>query len=188
MTKQKLEADLGYIKDLVSEADRRPSARGLYLLWAVIILIGFSLVDLAPEYTGWFWMVAGPVGGILSGIIGHRYSLARGQLNRTDGIRHALHWSGMLMAVGFTVLLAVRSGMSGTDLSRMILIVITFGWWCAGVHFDRAFLTLGAIMGLGFLATMFIAKYVWLGLAIVLAAELVRLAIKAGGVDASQKS
>lgn len=188
MTKQKLEADLGYVKDLVTAADEKPTARGLYLLWAVIVLVGYGLVDLAPHYTGLFWMVAGPVGGILSGIIGHRYSVARGQVNRAQGVRHALHWSGMLVCIGFIVLLGVRSGMESEVMSCFIHVLVTFGWWCAGVHFDRAFLGLGVIMAVGFLALLFISKFAWLGLGIVLAAELVRLGIRAGGIDASQES
>jgi hypothetical protein len=36
------------------------------LLWAAIVLVGFALVDLASgRAVGFFWMIAGPLGGML---------------------------------------------------------------------------------------------------------------------------
>ncbi len=173
MTNSEIESDLGYVKDLIRKSDRRSSPSIIYLLWAIIVVVGFSLPDFAPAAVGWFWAVAGPVGGILSGILGARSQHRQGQLNRDVGIRHALHWGGMLVAVFLAVLLVPREILSGENLGKVILLLVAFGWWSGGVHFDRVFMWLGGVMGLGFLAVIWIDRYAWTCLGILVAAVLI---------------
>lgn len=173
MTSKEIESDLGYVQDLISKSDQRSSPAIIYLLWAVIVTVGFSLADFARPAVGWFWALAGPVGGILSGILGARYQHRRGQRNRELGIRHALHWGGMLVAVFLAVLLVPRGILSGEDLGKVILLLVAYGWWSGGVHFDRVFMWLGGVMGLGFLAVIWIDRYAWTGLGVLVAAALI---------------
>jgi len=168
-----MESDLGYVQDLIRKSDQRSSPAVIYILWAVIVAVGFTLADFAPSAVGWFWAVASPLGGILSGILGARYQRRLGQRNRELGIRHALHWGGMLVAIFLAVLLVPRDILSGEDLGKVILLLVAFGWWSGGVHFDRVFMWLGGVMGLGFLAVIWIDRYAWTGLGILVAAVLI---------------
>jgi len=180
MTNTEIKADIGYVKELVSKAKTPSPPASVYALWAVLVAVGFSLVDFAPRWVGFFWMIVGPAGGLLSGYLGSRCGVKRGQIDREIGVQHALHWSGMLVVTGLAVMLAVKGLVTGAVLSQIILLIIALGWWSAGVMFDKAFLYLGGIMMLGFIATLFISKYAWTGMGILMMIALFMLALKKG--------
>ena len=183
MVSSEVESSIGYVRELVKKSERRPTPSSIYLLWAVIVLFGFAMVDFFPKQTGYYWMIMAPLGGAVSGLLGRRYGIRRGQLSREIGIRHALHWSGMLVLAGLVIVLAVRGHIPGNEVGRVILLIVTFGWWAAGVHFDRVFLWLGGLMGLGFVGTLFFEHYVWTALGAALALALTVIALRRGRPD-----
>lgn len=174
----KIEADIGYVKNLLSKSD----SSGLFppsicILWAIVSAAGFSLVDLAPKLVGFFWMIAGPAGGLLSGYLGWRAGADKGQLDRETGIRHGLHWGGMLAFIAMAVILGAKGVLQGTVLSQVILLIVAFGWWTAGVHFDKTFLYLAGVMILGFAGTLLFSKYVWTAMGILMGVVLTAVAV-----------
>jgi len=173
MMSKELESDLSYVKNVIRKSDRRSSPSILYIMWAVIVAVGFTMADFAQSIVSWYWVVAGPVGGILSGIIGARHQRLGGQLNRDLGLRHALHWGGMLVAIFLSVLLIPRGVLRGEDIGTVILLIVAFGWWSGGVHFDRVFMWLGLAMGLGFVAVLWIDRYAWTCLGTLIAVVLI---------------
>jgi len=180
MTNSKIESDIGYVKDLVAKSDNSISPASIYVVWGIILMAGFSLIDFAPKWLGLFWMIAGPAGGLLSGILGYRAGANRGQMDREVGIKHALHWSGMMVIVFLAVLLGIKGLVHGVVNSQVILLVVALGWWTAGVHFDRIFLWLGGIMVLGFLGTLFMNRYVWTSMGVLLGTVLIVNAVRQG--------
>ena len=188
MVPNQVESDFGYVKDLVRKADREPIPKSIYMLWGLVVLVGFALVDFAPQRVGIFWMIAGPLGGILSGVLSRRSGLSRGQLQREVGIRHALHWGGMLVLTGLAVLLPATGRIPPAEISRVILLVVALGWWTAGVHFDRTFLWLGGLMMVGFVGTVLIDQYAWTALGVLMAIVLVTIALRGGRRNATETS
>jgi len=173
MTSKELESDLSYVKNLLHKSDRRSSPSILYIMWAVIVAIGFTMADFAPNIVSWYWAIAGPIGGIASGIVGARRQRLAGQRNRGLGIRHALHWGGMLVAIFLAVLLIPREVLRGEDIGKVILLIVAFGRWSGGVHFDRVFMWIGLVMGLGFVAVLWVDRYAWTCLGALIAAVLI---------------
>ena len=180
MTNNKIESDIGYVKDLVAKSDNPASPASIYVIWAVILMVGFSLIDLAPRWVGLFWMIAGPAGGMLSGFLGYKAGANKGQMDREVGIKHTLHWSGMMVIVFLAILLGLKGLVHGVVNSQVILLVVALGWWTAGVHFDRIFLWLGGIMVLGFLGTLFMDSYAWTAMGVLLGTVLIVAAIRQG--------
>ncbi|MEA3265727.1 MAG: hypothetical protein U9P42_02115 [Candidatus Fermentibacteria bacterium] len=180
MTSDKIESDIGYLKDLVSKSDNPTSPASIYILWALILMAGFSIIDFAPGWVGLFWMIAGPAGGMLSGFLGYKAGANKGQMDREVGIKHALHWGGMMVIVFLAILLGLKGLVHGVVNSQVILLVVALGWWTAGVHFDRIFLWLGGIMVLGFLGTLFINSYAWTAMGVLLGTVLIVAAIRQG--------
>ncbi|MFO7627758.1 MAG: hypothetical protein R6V62_10895 [Candidatus Fermentibacteraceae bacterium] len=178
MVQETLESDIRYVRALVERSGNGSFPRSVYILWAVIVLLGFSIIDFKPGWTGIFWMVAGPGGSIISGILGHRAGVRMGQLDREIGVRHALHWGGMLVVIVLAVVLAIRGFIHGTVLSQVILLLVALGWWTAGVHFDRNFLWFAAVMILGFVGTLFSSSYTWTVIGVLLAVNLVIAALR----------
>src|SRR4051794_41981130 len=68
-----LQEDLRFVREAVAhrEASARPPIT-IYWVWAVYVLVGYSMIDLAPRYCGWFFMIGGVVGGTLSTVLGRR--------------------------------------------------------------------------------------------------------------------
>jgi len=144
------------------------------------------LIDFQPKWVGFYWMIAGPAGGLLSGYLGRRSGINKGQLDRDIGIRHALHWSGMLVMIGLAVLLAVKGLIQDEVLSQVILLIVALGWWTAGVHFDRTFLWLGGVMMLGFIGTLIFSRFAWTAMGIFIAVALTGIAIHKDKTDANR--
>lgn len=186
MAPNQIESDLGYVLDLVRKSDRRPTPAPVYLLWALLVLIGFSLVDFAVQWVGYYWMVAGPLGGVASGLLGRRAAMSIGQVRGGVGFRHVLHWGGMMIVVVLAGVLAVRGHIAGVELGRVILLLVAFAWWAAGVHFDRIFLLLGGMMMLGFVGTLIFPLYAWTTLGVLIAISLMVAAFRGGRQHASQ--
>ncbi len=186
MTNSKIESDIEYVKDLVSKSDNSASPSSIYVLWAVLIAAGFSMIDFAPRWVWVFWMIAGPVGGMFSGYLGCKAGANKGQMDREIGIKHALHWSGMLVFIFLAVLLGILGIVQGVVISQIILLIVALGWWTAGVHFDRNFLWLAGMMALGFLGTLFLDKYAWTTMGALLGVTLIIIAMRKGRNNASQ--
>lgn len=186
MTSSKIESDIGYVKNLVKNSESYSTPTSVYFLWAILVLGGFSLVDFEPRWVGFYWMIAGPAGGLLSGYLGRRAGINEGQLDREIGIRHALHWGGMLVIIGLSVLLAIKGLIRGEVLGQVILLIVALGWWMAGVHFDRKFLWLGGVMMLGFIGTLVFSRFAWTAMGVFIAAALTGIAIHKGKIDASR--
>ena len=73
-------------------------------------------------------------------------------------------------------------------MGRVILLIVTFGWWSAGVHFDRVFLWMGGLMMLGFVGTVLISRYAWTALGLLLAIALLIVALRGGRRHVRQAS
>lgn len=168
-----LEDGLGYVRDLARKSERGLSPPSIYLLWAAIMLVGFSMMDFAPERVGLFWTLAGPLGGLASGFLGWRHSVRHGQLSRDLGMRHALHWAGMMAVIFLTIPLGVTGAVAWPELHKFIVLVIALGYFLAGVHLDRALIWIALLMIAGYVALFFIPAYGWTMVGVLMAVGLV---------------
>src|SRR5213593_929666 len=108
----RLRDDLSYVRSVVARANAGDSPAVIYFLWAAITSFGFALIDFAPERTGLYWMIAGPAGGVLSAFLGWRAGRALGQSSHREGRSHALHWTGMMVAIVLLAPLTVTGGVN----------------------------------------------------------------------------
>lgn len=167
-----IENELSYVRELVSKSDRGPAPTAIYLLWAVICLVGFPLVDFAPRYVGWFWMFAGPIGTLLSMVLGWRHSARMGQVRRELGVRHGFHWVGMLVAIFLVVPLGALGTITWNAVHHVMLLIIALSYYFAGVHLERPILWVGLLMVAAYVALFFIKTYQWTIVGVVLAVAL----------------
>jgi len=171
--------DLRYVRTVVESADRTLPVRGIYLLWALIIPVGFLLADVAPEVVTWFWLVAGPVGGVASFVIGWRGGSALGQESRAEARRHALHWLGLgggIVLIVFLGLVSIGAPMSA--VAPLILAVVALGWFLAGVYGDPAMMWLGAALAVAAAVTGLVDPWAWTISGVVLGVALVVVALR----------
>jgi len=171
-----LQDDLRFVRDAVARGDspqRRPAA--IYIVWAVYVLVGYTLIDLYPRAAGWFFLLGGVLGGIASGVIGRRLARQEGAYDRREGRRLALHWGvGIVLAIACAMALAaVVPALRGTAAGQLIVVMIGLVYFLAGVHFDRNFLWLGPVLMVGGVLVGFVPRYGWTALGTVIALGLV---------------
>lgn len=156
-----LEADLGYVRSAVQRSDACRSVVAIHLLWAVLVPIGFALMDFAPDYVPIYWTFTGPVGFIVSGALGWRAAVARGQVNHRVGRRQGLHW-GATMGVIFLGVPLVATGRIGQDeFGMFVTLVLALIYFLAGVHLERPLMAVGLVLMLGYVGLWFVPAYRW---------------------------
>ena len=178
---ERLEGDLRFVRGALN-ASTRPAASPstIYFLWAVLILVGFALVDFRTDVVPEYWAVAGPVGFLASAYLGWRHALRVGQSSASDGRRHMLHWGAVLIAVALAVVLRTRGAMPSETLHAVILLVLALGYFTAGLHLDRHLLWVGVLMAAGFLVVTLVSLYAWTLLGIALAVSLTVAGLREG--------
>ncbi len=170
---EKLREDLAYVRAVADRSEGVP-CRSIYLLWAAIVLCGFTLVDLAPNpsWTNLYWLIAPPAGLGISLWVGVRASLISGQSDRRLGIRIMLHWLAFMVAGLLGGLLVAGDHLSGAGVGSLWVLLIALTYFLAGLHFDRRLLPVGILVGLCYPVTIFVVGYGWTISGIVIAAAL----------------
>jgi hypothetical protein len=169
--------DLHFVRHVVEARARRVSgeARLIYLYWALYVLSGYFLIDVAPRYAGIFMAVGGLVGGFVSWGLGRYLARKVGEVSRADNRVAALHWAGgiLLAVAGVFALATVIPALRGTAGSQVLLVMIGLVYYFWGVYVDRNFLWLGPVLMAGGVAVRFIPHYPWTCVGAVIAAGLV---------------
>ncbi len=177
---ERLQADLGYVRDVVRESESSIVPPATYILWAVIVLIGFTMADFATEMVGTFWLVAVPIGMIGSMVLGIRNSRRIGQIHRRLDIRYALHWFGIAAAMLLASMMVPLGMLSGRELGSVALLLTALAYYLAGVHFDTRLMWIGALTGAGYVAVLLVSTYAWTIVGVLVAGGLTTIALSGG--------
>ena len=156
-----LREDLDYVREVVERADTAREPRAIWYLWALISGVGFALIDFVPERVGAYWAVAGPVGFLLSAWLGARHARSRGQVSEREGWKYLLHWGGLLLAILLLVPLGATGVLSMETLPRVILLLVAFTYYLAGVHLSRPGLWVAGLLAVGYVSLFFLDRYAW---------------------------
>jgi uncharacterized membrane protein len=173
---QQLQQDLQFIRTAVVRRER--TNRGpvaINYIWAIYVLVGYALLDHNIAAAGWFFMVGGIVGGILSSIAGRLDAHKQGEQDWEMGRRALLHFGGGIVValIGTTALAAVIPELRSTRGSQVLVVMIGVIYFLAGVHFDGYFLWLGPVLVAGGVAVGFIHHDAWTLLGAVIAVGLI---------------
>ena len=175
---ERLEGDLSFVRGALDASTRSKSPSALYFLWAVIVLMGFTLVDVQADLVPEYWAVAAPVGFFASAYLGWRHAQRIGQASASDGRRYLLHWGAVLVVVALAVVLCRT--MPSETLHAVILLLLSLGYFTAGLHLDRAFLWVGLLMGAGSIVITVVSLYAWTAVGIILAVSLTVAGMREG--------
>ncbi len=152
--------DLQHIRQSIDRSGSGTPAP-IYALWGLIALIGFSLVDFAPEWVGRFFLVAAPLGFVASVLLGRRAAQQAGQRNERAGRKHMLHWAALLAAIAMTLPMVFAGDIAWPALARLFLIFIALVYFLAGLHLDRRMLLVSGLVAAGYIALLFSPPYGW---------------------------
>lgn len=166
-----MKQDLGYVAAVLRRSERSPGVPAIYALWAGIVLVGFALPDFAPVYAGPYWLLAGPLGGLASFLIGWRASIADGVKDQALGRRYAWHW----LLAGLAMLLVALPALNGAPTALVVpyfLLVIGLAYALAGVHLEPPLRWAGLLMMGGYVALTLGFPYAWTITGVLAAAAL----------------
>lgn len=172
--------DLGYVRDVVDRSERGAFPSAIAYLWAAIGLVGFSLIDFAPERVGLYWMIASPVGFVLSAWLGWRQARGVGQESAREGRRHMLHWGALLAAIFLLVPLMLKGTLTGEAIAQVVLLMVSLSYFLAGIHLVPALRWAALAMAIGYVVTVTIDAFAWTALGVLFAVGLVISARVAG--------
>ena len=173
-----LKEDIAYVRAAAERSESLPMPAA-YLVWAVLWLCGFALVDLVGPESAWigvYWLVAAPAGFGLSGWLAERAQRHAGQADHHDNRRWSLHFlafftSGLL---GFGLVAAGHLTWPGFISLWVLLLGLTY--FLAGLYLERRLLPIGMFVGVGYLVTLFVPEYGFTTAGVLIAAALMVLA------------
>lgn len=177
MGSERLESDLDFVRRSVERSEALGTPASIHFLWAAIVLVGFTLVDVAPGAVNGFWAVAGPLGWVVSAWLGFRFARRSGQMDRGVGMRYALHWMGVVVAMFLLALLGLRGLVDWPALGPAFLLLIALAYFLAGVHLDRRLLWFGPLAAAAYVAVLFLPGMTWTFVGVLWSAGLVATAI-----------
>lgn len=156
----KLREDVAYVRAAADRSENVPF-RSVYVLWAVIILCGFPLRDFVDDYSwiGWYWLVATPVGFLLSMWLGSRASARIGQADMEIGMRWMKHWLAYVVAGVLGGMLVAGGKLTGSGLGALWLLLLALAYFYAGLHLDRRLLPVGILIGICFPVILYLPDY-----------------------------
>jgi hypothetical protein len=176
-----LQQDLDYVAGAVRRNASRPRPR-IYLLWAVLLPVGFCINDFAPLHSGLYWLIASPLGVFLS------FRLARADAER-DGVRDedrasraGWHWLTVLAAY-FLFGAALASGHGDwRSAAPTWMLIAALGNTLAGIHLSRELLWTGVVLFLGYAVLVWLpVPHIWTAIGLILGAGLAAAAIRGWG-------
>src|SRR5437879_3237833 len=157
-----LQQDLHFVRSAVERGEHPEGPPLVYWLWGIITLVGFSLIDYAPRWSGAYWAVMGPIGGIASWLMLRRILRRYGIVDPREAAREWLQWAGMaavILLLGFD---AGRGRIGGNTLGQLILLIVGYTYYMSYVRRgDRVMLAAGLMMAAGYVVLAFASSHVW---------------------------
>jgi hypothetical protein len=167
--------DLGFVRAAVARRDGAPLlCTTPYYIWAVYVLIGYSLLDINVLWANWFFAIAWIPVGAACGIAQHFWTRKHGEIDRdTDRKTHRHFVTGSVLAVAAVIGLACCCpAFRGPVTGQVMVILFGIIYFLAGVHLDPSFLWLGPILIVGGITVGLVPHYGWTALGAVIAGGL----------------
>ena len=144
---------------------------------ALLVMIGLFLANVNPPRARFYWSAMFPVFGIVN--IWHelRTPDRRSEPAWRMVVRQVLHWLGPIVAVRIIFLQLSRGQMDADADALATLLILAVTCFLAGVHLDRSFYWVSAVLAIAVVIGTEVEAYLWMLAA--LAAVALALAVLA---------
>ena len=136
-------ANLTYVKQILQAAEGPNNYPSIYFLWGCIVFAGYAMAEYRLDLVTLYWMIAAPLGMLISALLGRRQGKVKGQHDSRVGNQYMQHFGIMLVFI-FT---AIFSGEY-----QSILLLIGLGYSIAGLYLDKLMLSIGVLALMIFIA------------------------------------
>ncbi|MEO7648206.1 MAG: hypothetical protein ABIV11_08235 [Gemmatimonadaceae bacterium] len=117
-------------------------------------------------------MVASPIGFGLSVWLGSRQARTVGQESAREGRQQLLHWGALLAAIFLLAPLLMKGTLAGETIAQVILLMVSLGYFLAGVHLVPALRWAALATAIGYVVTVTIDAFAWTALGVLFAVGL----------------
>ncbi len=156
-----LKDDLAYVRAAAGRSGPG-HVPGIYFLWALLCLCGFTLIDLVGPGSKWtavYWFIAGPAGTGLTWWFASQAGRRTGQADRRKGKRWAAHFLAFFAAGLLGCGLAATGELSWSGLSSLWILLLALTYFLAGLHLERHLIPVATALAAGFVVTLFLPEY-----------------------------
>jgi hypothetical protein len=171
---QQVSEDLQFVRQAV---DRRERSRNIptFVAWivAIYVLVGYTLLDVNPNWASLFFLVGGLGMAVIFPVFGRHIARQEGEYDRAENLRVTLHWLSILLAIAGVIGLGIVRHVEGQTIGQFIALTIGVIYFLGGVHFDRNLLWLGPLLMGGAIAITYVPRYGWTTLGALVALGLV---------------
>jgi hypothetical protein len=139
----------------------------------VLVMIGLFLTNVNHLHARYYWSAMFPIFGIVS--LWHEL-LGPGHRQGTEWRRvwrQVLHWLGPIVAVWIIFLQLARGQMDADAAALVILLILAVTCFMAGVHLDRSFYWVSAVLAFAAVIGTEVEAYLWMLAAIAIVAVAV---------------
>lgn len=158
---EELREDIRYIRNIVDRPSFSPEEFVIALVWATVNLVGLSLYDLSLVAGGVFWLIALPTFGIGSGWYFERKQIERGELDKSLGKRHALHWTSIPIFLLMCNFVFLTQDYDPVLAGQLVVLVVGLVYYLGGVHFWRGYLFGGIGLASGLVWLAILDRFAW---------------------------
>lgn len=176
MGTQELEEDLAYVRATLDQA-RPLTPKSIPLFWGLAMLIGLPLGDFRSEWMSTYWMVVGPGGWVISGILAVLHGKKRGQLDRRSGYRQAAHWGAMVVIMLLLSALPAQGFIPWEAMGPIILLMLALTYATAAVHFGLLQLIPAILFAIAYGTMLLSPPYPWTIVGVLTASGLFSIAL-----------
>ena len=158
----------------------------------LLVMIGLFLSNYSSEKALFYWCAMFPIFGVAC--LAHELASGRAyQLALWRILMHQmLHWAGPIVAVKILFMQHARGQMATDAVALTIILLLAVTCFLAGVHFDRSFYWVSALLALAAVIGTEIETYLWFAVVLLLiaiafallAALLLHRSSKAGSAPA----
>ena len=136
----------------------------------MLVMIGLFLTNVSRLHARYYWSAMFPVFGILS--LWHELKRPRSDPGPVWKliVMQALHWLGPIVAVQIIFLQLARGQMDADAVALVTLVILAVTCFLAGVHMDRAFYWVSAVLALAAVIGTEVEAYLWMLAAIAIVA------------------
>lgn len=168
----RLERDLGFVRQTVTRGGAPHSPATIYFLWALIVLAGFVLVDVKNDLVGRYWMIAGPAGGLISAYLGWRDQRNFGAMDLAVGLRYVQHWGAMMAVIFLATLMPGRGLIVWDAFGPLVLLILAMSYFHAGLYLDPPLRWVALLLVGGYVMVLSVDAYAWTIVGVLVSAAL----------------
>ena len=169
----RLERDLVFVRETVAGGGAPRSPATIYFLWALLVLVGFALVDVNENRVGLYWMIAGPAGSLISVYLGWRDQREFGAVDFALGLRYAQHWGAMMVVIFLATLMPGRALIAWDAFGPLVLLLLAMSYFHAGLYLDRPLRWVGLLLIGGYVMVLSVDAYAWTIVGVLVSAALI---------------